>query len=116
MIKNLTNGKTVSMLLMDTALVVLLAIITASQLFKIGIDSILSLLIGLGLGVAFVVALENWERETNPRPLPKPAQPTEPTTPRQHKWMVMLLSGMFLAGVFLTIFFGYLLARNAMGF
>jgi hypothetical protein len=117
MIKNLTNGKTVSMLLMDTALVVLLAIITASQLFKIGIDSILSLLIGLGLGVAFVVALENWERETNPRPLPKPAQPTEPTeptTPRQHnKWMVMLISGMFLAGLFLVLFFGYLILQNA---
>lgn len=118
MIKKLSNGKTVSMLLMDTALVVLLAIIAASQLFKIGIDSILSLLIGLALAVAFVVALENWERETNPRPPQKtaePIQPTEPTEPRQHnKWMIMLISGMFLAGWFLVLFFGYLIMRNAM--
>ena len=111
-----TKRKTAAMLLMDTALVVLLAIITASQLFKIGIDSLLSLVIGLGLGVAFVVALENWERKTNPRPLQKPAEPAEPAEPRQHnKWMVMLISGMFLSGLFITLFFGYLIMRNYMG-
>ena len=43
-------------------------------------------------------------------------QQKEPTEPRQYnKWVVMVISGMFLAGLFITLFFGYLIMRNYMG-
>ena len=98
--------------LRDTVLTVLITIITASQLFKGGLDSIISLLIGFGLAVAFMVALENWFKEYPAKP--KPNKTAEPRTTRQPaKPMVLLIGFVFITGLFITLFFGYLILYNA---